>query len=73
MRDYFSTGAVAQQAGVSPSTIIYWERRGIVPKAGRVHYGKHRHDRIYSADDVELIVQLAKSRNNQAETLRGAA
>lgn len=61
-RNFYSTGAVAAQAGVHPSTLILWEKQGLIPAAARISYGVSRRDRIYSTEDAALIVRLARKR-----------
>jgi DNA-binding transcriptional MerR regulator len=60
--NFYSTGSVAAQASVHPSTLILWERQGLIPPAARISYGVSRWDRIYSAEDAAMIVRLARKR-----------
>ena len=72
-RSYYSTGATAARAGVSPSTLIVWERRGLLPAAARINSGTHRADRIYSEADVQKIIRIARERGLGAELGKEAA
>lgn len=44
-------GEVAEQAGVNPQTLRYYERRGVLPKPARRRSGY----REYSADAVRIV------------------
>jgi len=54
-----SIGTVADRLGVSASAIRGWEARGLIPRAIRVE-GLDR--RVYSADDLEAIGRVARTR-----------
>lgn len=53
---YLSIGAVAQQAGVSPSTIKNYERQGVIPPAERTLSGYRR----YRLDQLPAIATAVR-------------
>ncbi len=50
-RDHLTIGEVADQAGVNPQTLRYYERRGILGRARRTPAGY----RVYAPDTVRVI------------------
>jgi DNA-binding transcriptional MerR regulator len=53
-------GEVAEQTGVTPRTIRYWEEIGLLPGAVDRAQGQHR---LYSQADVDRVAEIVRLRN----------
>ncbi|GIW40330.1 MAG: HTH-type transcriptional regulator HmrR [Candidatus Binatia bacterium] len=69
MRPFLTVGELARKAGVKPSTVRYYEARGIVPKAQRLPNGY----RLFADDAVAWLrfVRRAQSFGMTLEEIRG--
>ncbi len=52
-------GEIAEQSGVTPRTIRYYEELGLLPRTEREH-GKHR---SYTENDVERLREMTRLRD----------
>jgi DNA-binding transcriptional MerR regulator len=57
--------SLAARLGVSPSTIKFWERTGVIAPARRIE-GSNR--RVYFVADVEVIREQAARRRDRRQT-----
>jgi len=57
-RDSLTIGTLARACGVSPPTVRYYEKIGLLPKAERTRADQRR----YSASDVERLRFIRRSR-----------
>jgi DNA-binding transcriptional MerR regulator len=53
---FFTVKDVLNRAGISRNTLYNWERKKKIPCPKRNVYGH----RVYSADDVQRVVQFAR-------------
>jgi MerR family copper efflux transcriptional regulator len=84
----FTIGELARRAGVSPDTVRYYERRGVLPKAERTangyrHYSENSLSRIrfvrdalrvgFSVKQIASFVRARESGNPPCHEVRAAA
>ena len=66
MKNKMRIGELAEQAGVTPRTIRYYEELGLLPAAAGRPPGAHR---SYTSTDVERITELLRLKNLLGVTL----
>ena len=59
MRQAVSISALAKSAGVTAKTLRFWERIGLLPRAGRTHTGY----RIFTPEVIHYIDFILKARS----------
>ena len=59
MRQAVSISALAKSAGVTAKTLRFWERIGLLPRAGRTHTGY----RIFAPEVIHYIDFILKARS----------
>ncbi|MDK1028448.1 MAG: MerR family transcriptional regulator [Anaerolineae bacterium] len=59
MHDLKQIGIVAEELGINPKTIRYYEERDLIPPAQRNQTGY----RVYNQDDIERIAFILRSRD----------
>lgn len=67
-RRYWSILELAEEFGVNPSTVRYWERRFNVP----AHRGNTYHGRKYGAEDANKLREIYRLLKLEKFTLQGA-
>ena len=58
-REVFTIGQVAEQLGVSTSTLKNWEQHGYISKPRRVNLNKIR---VYTREQIGEIAQFMRNR-----------
>jgi site-specific DNA-methyltransferase (cytosine-N4-specific) len=64
----YTTGQVADIAGVHKDTLLRWLRDGLVPEPRRDRNGW----RVFTVDEVERVVQYAKGERQPSKTIKEA-